>query len=311
MTMTWIKENKLAASLAAVALLCTGVEGWLAFSSWSEYSASREEYTSAVGKLTKLNQQTPFPSEANKKQIQSNLDQEQASMDQLAKMMQSFRLPAFGDLEKAKSQDRPRLFQDALRTQVTAVKNTAAANGATLPPTFYLGMEEFENKLPAPEESLQLSKQLTALDWIAEKFVAHEGLILSEFTRSSAVPRLAEASKKTALPSGDKPSAFWESLGGVRMTFRCDQATLREILNAISSAPYFLVIESIQLQNSVTEPPRRNAPSAQPQENQPPADGQPTLQKLSVIVGREQINVSMRIRFLDIIEPQQSPKPVK
>lgn len=80
-------------------------------------------------------------------------------------------------------------------------------------------------------------------------------------------------------------------------------------MNSIASAPYFLVIENLQLQNSVAEPPRRDTSSEAPQS---PTDGQSTAQRLPIIVGREQVNVSMKIRFLEFNREQFSPEtPVK
>jgi hypothetical protein len=310
----WLSENKLAASLTAAFLLCTGVAGWMTYSAWEGYATASQEYTDIVAKLTKLNQQNPFPSEANRTQFQSTLVSEQSEIDNLLKSLQAYRIPAFNDLEKAKPQDRPQLFQDALRNQVTTAKTTATANGVTVPLGFYLGLEEYENRPPTPEEAQGLSKQLTALNWIAEKLVSHQGLILSEFARGLTAPAVksVDTLKKTLPPAGDKSKAPYESLGSVKTSFRCDPSSLRDFLNDISSAPYFFVIESIQVQNSVGEPPRRNAPTLPTTQTPSTADGQNPAQRLPIIVGRELINVSLKIRLLEFNQPpppQQPPQP--
>lgn len=306
----WLSENKLAASLAAAFLLCTGVTGWMTYGAWEGYVTASQDYAGAVAKLTKLNQQNPFPSEANRAQFESTLISEQSEIDSLLKSLQAYRIPAFNDLEKAKPHDRPQLFQDALRSQVTAVRTAAAAKGVMVPLGFYLGLEEYENRPPTPEEAQGLSKQLTALNWIAEKLVSHQGLILSEFSRGlpAPAPKSVEALKKTAPAAGDKPKATYESLGSVKTSFRCDPSSLRDFLNDLSSAPYFFVIESILVQNSVGEPPRRNAPPQVETQTPATAEGVTPVQRLPIIVGRELINASLKIRFLEFNTPPTPPQ---
>lgn len=310
----WLSENKLAASLAAVFLLCTGTAGWMTFSAWEGYFTSSQDYADAVTKLTKLNQQSVFPSEANKTQLESTLVRQQSELDTLSKSLQAYRIPAFHDLDKAKPQDRPQLFQDALRGQVTAVKAAATSKGVTIPQVFYLGMEEYENRPPTPEETVGLSKQLTVLSWIAEKLVSHQGVVLSEFSRVPPIPvtKTGETVKKPSPANGEKAKSTYDSVGYMKTSFRCDSTSLREFLNDISSAPYFLVIETIQVQNTVSEAPRRNAPPQTPSPVPASADGTQQEQSLPVIVGNEKINVSMKIRFLEFPpspDPKQSQQP--
>ncbi len=303
----WISENKIAALMMAAFLLCTGGAGWFASDAWDGYLNASQAYSDAVSKLTKLSQQNPFPSQANLVKFQSNLDREQSEVDSLLKSLQAFRIPAFHDLEKARPQDRPQLFQDGLRSQVTAIKTAAASKGVTLPPGFYLGMEEYENRLPSPDEVLNLAKQMTILDWISGQLTSREGLILSEFSRPIAAAPVAKTAESVKKPAEGASKNIYETIGGIRISFRCDQSSLRDFINSISSAPFFLVIENLQLQNSVSEPPRRDISSSQAQPS--PTDGQTPQQRLPIIVGREQVNVSMKIRFLEFngTNPSQAP----
>jgi len=73
------------------------------------------------------------------------------------------------------------------------------------------------------------------------------------------------------------------------------------------------VIDSLQLQNTVTEPPRRDSADQQPQPAAvPPQEGQTPVQRIPIVVGREQINASLRIRILEFPESRQnSPKAAK
>ena len=316
---TWLADNKLTASLAGLFLLLLAGTGWWTYTSWGDYDAATQAYQDASDNLGKLNKKVPFPNESNKAKFAANLKTEQENLASLLKALQSFKIPVFGDLEQAKPQDRPQLFQDALRTQVTKIKALAASKGSTLPPGFYLGMDEYENRLPSSEEVMQLSKQLSALNWLAENLCSNSGLIIAEFSRvQTTTPAKKDPAKKTPSPSPNDAagtgSPAYETLGSMRTSFRCDQHSLNELVNSISAAPYFFILEGLQLQNTTSEPPRRDALTAQPLPPSPApgTDGQAAIQRLPIIVGLEQLNVSMKLRVLEFpvpTEPTSSSQP--
>jgi hypothetical protein len=297
------------ASLAVVFLLSTSMLGWLAFTAWDEYSIAFTEYTDKSSQLTKLSQLKPFPNRANLTKLEKAFVLQQEALKALVKELQRYAVPAFGDLGKVKPQDRPQQFQDALRKEVTRIKTLAVNSGATLPPGFYLGMEEYENKPPRVEESLNLAKQLTVLGWLGQTLVAKKGIIIAEFSKGAAetVPtatkRESVRSPVAAAPSPTnppKPTSPYETVSNIRISFRSNQSSLRELINSLSSAPYFLLIESIQLQNSSGEPPRRNATS-EVSELKP--GGVDAIQRLPIVVGHEFLNVSMKVRAMEFPEP--------
>jgi len=291
----WFKDNTLAASLIAVLVVGTLALGILSYFAWDDYGSASAEYTSKAAQLLKLSQQKPFPSEANLRALESIFTTEQSSLQALISQLQRYDVPPFADIAKAKPQDRPQRFQDALRNEVTRIKNLAASTGANLPPGFYLGLEEYENRLPTQEDVQLLSKQLTVMSWLAELLACHKDLILSEFSRvSSESPLKKEPLKK---PAPTKEALPYEVTSGIKLGFRCNQGSLREIVNSVSAAPYFLMIDQLLVQNTSTEPPRRD--SQQPIPTPSPADGTAVVQRLPIIVGRELLNVSMRLRGLE------------
>jgi hypothetical protein len=296
--MTWLRENRLPALLAGILLIGGVILGWFALSAWDEYDAARQSYAEAVAKLTRISTPVaplPYPDAQNLANIKSDLENQKDILSKLLKNLEACRVGVFGDLDKAKAQDRPQLFQDTLRSEVTRIRNLASSKGVTIPPSFYIGLDEYENRPPANDDVMSLARQLTVLDWLASTLASRDGLILSEFDRiKPSLPPKTDASKKTPLPESSKTTVPWETLCTTRVSFRCDQTALRDLLNAISSAPYFLVIESLQLQNSVCEPPPRNTQT--PSGNQPSAHEAGGLQRLPIIAGREQVNVSMKIR---------------
>jgi len=307
---TWFGQNKLMASLAVAFLLSTALLGWLAFTAWDEYSIAFAEYTDKSSQLAKLSQLKPFPNIDNLAKLEKAFAEQQGEHKALIKELQRFAVPTFGDLGKVKTQDRPQLFQDALRKEVTRIKTLAATSGATLPPGFYLGMEEYENKPPGAEESLNLAKQLTLLSWLGEILVAKKGIIIAEFSKAAPEPSANGAKRDARKPlatapvpaTSAKPTSPYESVLNIRISFRSTQSSFRELINSLSLAPYFLLIENIQLQNSSGEPPRRNATTEVPEPN--PSGGD-AVHRLPIVVGRELINVSMKIRAMEF--PDSTP----
>ena len=298
---TWFKENTLAAALIAVLVVGTLSLGFLAYFAWDDYSTATAEYTSKAAQLLKLSQQKPFPSDSNLHALESIFATEHSSLQSLLSQLQKYEVPPFADIANSKPQDRPQRFQDALRNEVTRIKNLAASTGANLPPGFYLGLEEYENRLPNQEDVQFLSKQLTVMSWIAELLTSHKDLILSEFSRVSSENTVKKEPLKKIAPG--KETLPYEVTSGVKLGFRCNQGSLREIVNSLSSAPYFLMTDQLLVQNTSTEAPRRDALPPPP----PSTDGTAAVQRLPIVVGRELLNVSMRLRGLEFTTTPIAP----
>lgn len=310
---TWFLDNRIEGSLALFFLIAILVLGSLAGIAWSAYDAAASEYASKSSELAALSRKKPYPDAANLSVLKETLGRDQADLEKLEEQLQRFRIPPFADLDRCKPQDRPQLFQDALRQAVTKVRTLATATGSTLSQAFYLGFEDFENTPPLPDQALSLAKQLTVLDWLAESLLSHDGVMIGEFSRPTDSPAVKDNAprnqpKKQAAPDQKSPAEAtpYSTVGKATLTFRCNQATLREFVNGIASpsAPHFVVIESLQLQNTAKEPPKRTGAETTGKpagKNQPPT-------RIPLLVGQENLNVSMRIRILEFPDPK-APGP--
>jgi hypothetical protein len=299
----WVSTNKVPAAGGAAFLILFLLLGWLCFSSWSVLSEKLDTYSKTRTELESLYKQKPFPDQANLLKLQDAVTKESSSLETLRKQLSKYQVRAVGDLSrlvKDKPQDSPQYFQDKLRERVNALKNAAAASNTKVYPGFYLGMERYENGLPLPDETLALGRQLTVLNWIAEKIVSQKGTELNEFVRpvsdnpakNDIPPGVKQPTNGAAKPLQQEPVA--ELLGTVKIAMQTTQSGFRELVNDLSSAPYFLVIDSMLVLNSSQEPPRKDSlPETSP------ADGTNAVQRLPIIVGRETLNVSLRIRMLD------------
>ena len=298
----WFVDNKLAACLLASLILGTLILGFLAYQAWDDYGTASADYTSKASQLLKLSQPPkpfPFPSQDNLSKLEATITTEQSQLDALVKYLQKYQVTTFADIGNAKPQDRPQRFQDALRNEVTRIKSLATNTGATLPPGFYLGLDEYENRLPTQDDVQLLSKQLTVLSWLGELLATHKDLILSEFSRSTA----ETSPKKTSPAVPVKVSTPYKDACGMKVSFRCSQGSFREIVNAVSTAPYFLIIDQLLVHNTSSEPPRRDTPLPTAA---PAPDGSIPIQRLPIIVGRELLDISLKLRGLEFSD-QESP----
>ena len=309
----WILENKLATTLAAVFLVLTGVLVWFSLNAWDVYDSASSEYSSKANELKELCRKNPFPSPANLKLLAATIDQERSDLDKLTGELRRFRITDFGDLEKIKLSERPQHFQDILRDEVTKIKSLAESTGSSLPASFYLGLEEFENKPPPQEDVLSLAKQLTVLSWVAETLVSHKGTLIAEFqnVQQRQNDTKGELRSKPALnapPKSQISPAVFETAAIARISFHCDQVSFREVVNSFSAAPYFLLIDSLLVQNSSSEPPPRVSAPQTPEST--PSGGAPR-QRLPIVVGHESLNISIKLRALEFPEPEPTAQERK
>jgi len=300
----WFAENKTIASLVGGFVVITLILGYLTWSAWDDYSTVGADYAAKSSKLADLEKHNPFPSQTNLNKLTEIFTQQQSGLEKLKLELNHFKIPPAIDLENTKPQNQPQQFQDALRKLVTDVQSEASSSGSTLPSPFYLGFEEYENRVPDPEETPALAKQLTLLAWIAKDLVDQKGVVVTEFSRVSAqaaAKKEATIGKKALPPQPEmkKPEAptAYQSVATIKVSFHCNQSAFRGLIRDLMGAPYFVVIENIQIQNSSPEPPRKGATAGSPET--PTEANADASQRLPIVVGQEMVNVSMTLRGID------------
>jgi hypothetical protein len=309
---TWLSENKRATSLAVLFILGAAILSWLTLGAWENYASVTTEYSAKASQLTSLSKLKLFPNSSNLKKLEATLTQTQSDLEKLRASLEHYRIPPFGTIESSKPQDRPQYFQDALRNQVTEIKSLSGISGSTLPPSFYLGLDDFENRLPPTDQLPSLAKELTVLNAIATIVTTQKGTIVTEFSRirpsATASNPLASQKNKSTPQETPKAQLPYEDLGAIRINLRCGQIEFHQLIKAFAAAPYFLVIEEIKIQNSAGEPPHRNISTAAPApKDDQPSDGSTTIQRLPIIVGCESLNIMLQIRIFDFPAKQPSP----
>jgi hypothetical protein len=298
---SWLSQNRTIASAGGAFLITTAALVYFAIGAWDDYVAAIADYSRKADQLESLSKQTPPPLESTRIALEDSMKAYESELDGLFSRLAKYRIPSFGNIAKAKPSDQPQEFQDVLRKEVTRIKLIAAESQSRIPPNYYLALESFENKPPSIEELPLLARQLTVLDWISETLLCQRDVILEEFSlspplqaRKKDLPNVKSLPRENGI-NQKKPSPI-ETVAEVRLRFRCTQSVFRKFINTLSGAPSFLVIDSLQVQNSSLEPPRRDAFAA----SEIPTEGSSMESaKLPVIVGRETLAVSMKIKALE------------
>src|SRR5215213_5625331 len=91
--MDWFKQNKFLSGWLVVTLLGAAALGYLCFSAKSQYSEVFDTYSSKVGELQSLQNQTPYPDEENFKKMQELQKAHQAAIDDLQKQLAKTEIP--------------------------------------------------------------------------------------------------------------------------------------------------------------------------------------------------------------------------
>jgi hypothetical protein len=298
--MNWFKENPFLSGLIAVAILAGGAMGFMVFQSWTAYTAASDAYTEAVTKLHGLQNKVPFPSEANLKTIQSGLDDYAARVARLRAQLAKMEVPLDATVT-------PQQFQDGLRAAVNDIRERAAANNVKLPENFYFGFDQYQTQVPSDTAAPYLNRELGVIKTLVGHLVDLKVSSVNSLRRS---PLPQESGSAPAGGAGkDKqapPDRVFEKFP-FEISFTAEQSKFRVAFNSLLGSNQFLLVRSLNLQNSSQQAPSKAAPDGSPSAVANPfASGQAgsaDQKNLQVIFGRETVNATLRIEILDFTEP--------
>ncbi len=307
--MNWFKENPFIAGIVAICVVVTGVFSYLIFQSVSAYSISSEEYTTAVAKLHTLQNKVPFPSDANLKAIQSGLDAHASRINNLRFQLAKMEAPLDEKIT-------PQQFQDGLRTAVNDLRIKAEANGVKLPANFYFGFDQYQTQVPTEHAAPFLHREFLVIQSIIGRLVDFKVASVDGVTRQP-LPQEAPAAGTVApgAPAGAPKKADSAEPVLLRfpfeISFSAEQGKFRVAFNSLLGGDQFLIVRSLEIQNSSPVAPAKKGAEASVAPNPFAANGatpgkdQKTLQ---VILGRELLKVTLRLEMLDFIEPAAPKK---
>ncbi|HEY3901673.1 MAG TPA: Amuc_1100 family pilus-like protein [Chthoniobacter sp.] len=316
--MNWVKENKFLTGYIIVMVIGLGVLGFEVFSASGDYDDKQAAYDKQAAEYKRLRELHPFPS-------RQNLDEYEKQKGTAAAAITAFQV----DLAKKEfplTPLSPEKFQDDLKEAVTSVRKEADDAGFKLPDKFFLGFSKYETTPPTPEAAAPLGRELKAIKWIVDQFIAQLGAgsaitTLDRVDLPEEKPPAANSRGETGGRPGPggrngprPPSAGGgggnRAGGGARqeqlvhyypfdITCICKQQKLQPLLNLISGpkTPQFYVIRQIQIRNQVDKGPARSTPA--PDATQKSASAQ-------FIVGEEALEAQLRIDVVDFVPPESS-----
>ncbi|HLB33200.1 MAG TPA: Amuc_1099 family pilus-like system protein, partial [Chthoniobacterales bacterium] len=212
--------------------------------------------------------------------------QEKILVQELVDQFQKYQISLPKDLRQL----TPALFQDHLRHDVSEVKEKAIEAPITLPEDFFLGLNQYENIPPPPQELEKAIEQEILLCHIATKILEHPRLKLEQF-------ELQESSEKKKRTSNS--SSYITPLGTLLINFTTDERAFQKLFNDIVENPYLYIIESMSVENSNPTPPPHETLTY----NAEPLTGTNSIFPMKLLLGNEQLTVTMRLQLLNFAPP--------
>ncbi len=308
--MNWFKENPFLAGILAVAVLGTGVLGYLISQAASANALALETYSSSVARLHTLQNKVPFPNDANLKTYRERLDQYQTQINAVRSQLAAMEAPLRTDVT-------PQGFQDDLRSAVNDIRTRATANGVELPENFYFGFDQYQTQVPTEAAAPFLDRQLNFIRTLVGRLVDFKVQSIDRVDRPTLpVEGGAAAAAATPAPgpgrprNNDAPADPVVARFPFDITFTAEQGKFRVAFNSLLGKDQFLVVRSLSVENTSPLPPARNTATATATPAGDTFGGAPAAptQTLQVLLGRELVKATIRLEMLDFTEPP-APKP--
>ncbi|MFV0414919.1 MAG: hypothetical protein ACK5NG_00980, partial [Chthoniobacterales bacterium] len=192
----------------------------------------------------------------------------------------------------------PESFQDDLRKRVTKVLEEATEAKITLPENFYLGYNSYEHSPPSREAAPELARQLADVQQVVDLLIKNQVNVVSLVRETLPV----ESGKKA-----NSNGLYTKNI--LDITVSGEQARVRLLFNEIIDMPRFIIVRALDFENSALVGP----PKIQDQPNATaPANAvggttdsrESTKSQLNVILGRETVQLKIRLEILDLLFAQ-------
>ncbi|MFY8215277.1 MAG: Amuc_1100 family pilus-like protein [Chthoniobacterales bacterium] len=311
--MNWVQKNPFFTAFLGGTFVAGAAAAYFSLSAFTKFEEVSAQYNDAVSRLHGLQNKIPFPSEENLKAFAVLTDAYEAKFDELLGVIATRQTP----LETVS----PQVFQDNLRAVVSSVSELAKQNGVELPEGFYLGFDQYRGTLPSDAAAPLLAAQLAGVQSIISDLIK---LKVHAITSIARVPLAIESgapqprNEKEEKANEEKTAEPIIVSSPLDIGFRAEQGKVRQALNGIVTANRVFIIRSLTIQNTQLEGPSRQqdvaATATQPDAganvfaellgNQSET-GAGAKTSLSVIVGRELVEVNTRIEMIGFNLPEK------
>jgi hypothetical protein len=190
--------------------------------------------------------QVYLPTQPNQKILQDNIDMLKAQLDPL---VQTRLMPPNGKLATIEKEDALPWKHD-LDAEVLRLTTDAKTHGVGIPEKFYFGFSRYLGQNPAEDTTIVLSKQLIAIDQIADIFIN------APVKSIRFIHRTYEEESSPVTSEDSLPGHAVNAEGGVytaypfEIEFEATTDSFRKVINDLMQAPYVFVVRSLTIQNS-------------------------------------------------------------
>jgi hypothetical protein len=311
--MNWFKENPSLSGLLVLAIVGTVATTYFALDAASQCDDRINQYNSRATSLRALESKTPFPS-------QKNLDEIQASIESYKKLVKEFRAQLVS-MGEALEPITPQQFQDSLREASDSLRETALKSNVGLPEKFFYGFNEFQAQLPSNTEAPNLNREFKVIRKFVDKLVDLRVTKIDSLERDSQQKKISPAKVDRKPPTEEAGSSDSTPITQDTLTisFTAPQDVVIAALDLIPTGKEFVIIRSLQIDNTAPNPPARGGaknpsgsgvpgtPGAIPAGFSTLRDAQPSIQ---VILGRELVKATLKIEVPNFPAPAEE-NPVK
>jgi hypothetical protein len=301
--MNWFKQNPIAVVLILVAVIGTGATSYLAVDAQTRRDEAQANLDSQLQKLKQFQNQKPFPTESNLKAVQASL---QEYRDEISKYR-----TALAAMEEPLTPINPQEFQDDLRKAVDELRKKALEKGVTLPDNFFYGFDEYQATPPSQQEVGELNREFRIIRQLTDEIVdlkiaSIASLQRQEIKSPSPSPTPVPAAKPGSTPVPKAPAISNKTF---TITFTAPQEKLLTAFNMIQSANEFLLIRSLTIDNTSSQPPPRTQPgdTSHTLGISTPGAFTSAPETIQAVLGRESVITSLTIEILDFPEWESKP----
>ena len=249
----WIKENKFAAGLLAVAIAAIIGTYFFSGSKSDAYDKAKADYDQKSGNYASLIRTEPFPNGTNQEAYRKSVVAYRGQVEGLQQSLLAFRPKEFKKI-------RPADFTTRIVEVGTKLKGAYDAAGIKYPAKWQLGFETYTSSPPKDGATDFLNYELDALSWLYDTLAKSGPSELLNVYRTRLPVEDGQA--MGGQPQGNNnrrnrgkagPSKPYYSLP-VELTFRGGESSLRKFLSELTSSKgYFFIVRSIRVQNAKVE----------------------------------------------------------
>ncbi len=247
-----IKKHKIFIGILAGTVLLAILIGIGLFSSYKKYLNQKNELKQMLESYEQLVKRQPYPNEKNLALLSSNIIE---MAYQFNNLNEELRLNAINPKPISNTD-----FMRLLENKLSSLRSTMERKGIKLPEKYAFGFEKYAGgQLPSQEEVPRLMQQLIMIEKICLILthcnikellsVSREVFEIKEEPTQTKRGRGRESKEEPAMQPVQRGNTLYTN-ETFRVSFRCAENSLLDVINQMASSPIFIRIKSLEVQNT-------------------------------------------------------------